>query len=113
MSNATTSPQKVLPLDWRTHDPATAMVMGKSLSQRGHVVWRPTLREWKVIDPTLDGVYWTVQLGPTAETDTSPWTRLTCACLPKEHPTDPCVHKAAVHIHASQPCEYSYYHEGY
>ena len=109
MSNATTKPPRVLPLDWKTHDPHLAMLMGKNLASRGHVVWRPTLREWKVIDPTLDGVYWTVQIGPNTPPENTPWTRLTCTCLRMEHRSDPCVHKAAVHHHASQTCEYSYY----
>lgn len=109
MSNATTTPREALPLDWKTRDPQMAMLMGRNLHRRGHVVWRPTLREWKVIDPTLDGVYWTVQVGPQETAGCDPWTRLTCTCSMTEHPSDPCVHKAAVHHHASQPCEYSYY----
>ena len=112
MSNATTRLPKVLPLDWKTRDPQLAMVMGKNLSSRGLVVWRQGAREWKVLEPTLDGMYWTVRLSSFGETETALWIRLTCSCLPVEHQSDPCVHKAAVHWHASQPSEYRYYTEG-
>lgn len=113
MNSASTDPTKVSHLDWHTRDPQSATLLGKALMRRGHVVWRQNRREWTVLDPVLTGVHWTVTRTPESGHDKGPWELLHCTCTPEERKEDPCVHKAAVVAHATQPCEFTFYVEGF
>jgi hypothetical protein len=113
VSLSTTKPQGVLDLDWTTTDPLAAATLGKALARRGHVVWRPQRQNWLVIDPRLPGVYWEITRRPDSFLDKTLWEILDCTCTPEERKDDPCVHKAAVAAHATQPCEYRVYTDGF
>lgn len=112
MSKDTTKPLQVLDLDWDTTDPLRAMTLGKALAQRSHVFWRPQRFEWIVLSPTQSGRHETVhkehQMGQVAMW----WELLTCTCPNGTSIDGPCVHKCAVHAHATNASEYRYYIEG-
>ena len=112
MSRDTTKPLQVLDLDWDTTDPLRAMTLGKALAQRNHVFWRPQRFEWIVINPTQSGRHETVHKGRQMDQVTSWWNLLHCTCQNGANPNNPCVHKAAVHAHATSASEYRYYIEG-
>ena len=113
MSLSTTKPLGVLDLDWRTTEPPIATTLGKALSNRGHVIWRPMRKDWIVVDPVLTGVYWVITRKPDSCLDKTHWEILDCSCLPEERKDEVCVHKAAVIHHATQPGEYRFFVEGF
>lgn len=105
-------PPQVSSLDWDTTDPLGAMTLGKALSHRGYVWWRPQQREWIVLSPTQRGQHETVHKEYQSDPAEPWWTLLECSC-PKGRSLDgPCIHKCAVHQHATQLSEYQYYAEG-
>lgn len=88
------------------------MTLGKTLSSRGYVFWRPKQLQWIVLSPTQSGRYETIhkeyQNGHVAEW----WMLLVCTCPNGNNPEGPCVHKCAVHHHSTEMSEYKFYAEG-
>jgi hypothetical protein len=112
VSFVTTKPLGVLDLDWGTTDPLRAMTLGKSLAARGYVFWRKEQFEWIVISPTQNGHHETVHRKYPSSHVTPWWNLLVCTCQNGTNPEGPCVHKCAVHTHATSASEYRYYTEG-
>lgn len=112
MSRGTTKPLQVLDLDWETTDQLYAMTLGKALSNRGYVCWRPQQLEWIVLSPTQSGRHETVHKTYPANEPAVWWHLLVCTCPNGNSPDGPCVHKCAVHQHATQISEHQFYSEG-
>jgi len=93
-------------------DVAQSATLGKALSSRGYVIWRPQAFHWIVVSPTQSGRHETVHKGAMASEKPMWWDSLICTCPNGTNPEGPCVHKSAVHQHATNPCEYQYYNEG-
>jgi len=108
----TTKPPQVSDLDWTTIDPLRAMTLGKALATKGYVYWRPQRVEWIVLSPTQNGRYETVCKEYPMDQVVAWWILLKCTCPNGSNPDGPCVHKCAVHKHATNPSEFSYYAEG-
>lgn len=112
MSNDTTRQPLTYTLDWDTTDPLRAMTLGKALSNRGYVFWRPQQLQWIVLSPIHHGRHEMVhKTYPTVEVATW-WHFLACTCQNGNNTEGLCVHKAAVHQHSTQMSEYKFYSEG-
>jgi hypothetical protein len=105
-------PPLVSSLDWDTTDPLQAMTLGKALSHRGYVFWRPQQLQWIVLDPTQLGHHEMVHKTYPPDPLSNWWVLLVCTCPNGNNPDGPCVHKAAVHQHSTQMSEYKFYTEG-
>lgn len=112
MSFATTKPLAVLDLDWDTTDPLLAMTLGKALAQRNHVFWRAQAFEWIVLSPTRHGRHERIHKEHRNTPEKTWWNLLVCTCPNGTNPDGPCVHKCAVHAHATAASEYRFYVEG-
>jgi len=112
VSSNTTLPPLVSSLDWETIDPLIATTLGKALSNRGYVCWRPQQLQWIVISPTQLGRHEMVHKTYPANELAVWWHLLVCTCPNGNNPDGPCVHKCAVRQHSTQLSEYKFYTEG-
>jgi len=112
VNSSTTKPPRVLDLDWTTTDPITAMTLGKSLSTRGYVLWMREQVQWAVINPYQTGRHEMVHKTYPQDMRSVWWMHLECTCPNGTNPGGPCVHKCAVHAHATVLSEYRFYTEG-
>ena len=88
------------------------MTLGKALSNRGYVFWRPQQFQWIVVSPIRNGQHETVHKTYPTSHITMWWHLLVCSCPNGNSPDGPCVHKCAVHQHSTQMSEYKFYTEG-
>lgn len=99
-------------IDWEPSDLEWCNKLGERLSKGGYVQYRHRTREWIVCTPDQEQVHQTVRIDQENLADALPWVRLTCTCTLSRFNDGVCVHKAAVHHHATQDSEYSHYATG-
>lgn len=112
MNLDTTKPPRASDLDWTTIDPLHAMTLGKALAQKGYVLWIREQVQWAVISPTQSGRHEMVHKTYPEDRRAVWWEMLICTCPNGSNPEGPCVHKCAVHAHATVLSEYRFYVEG-
>jgi len=98
-------------VDWEPSDIDLCNKLGERLAKGGYVYFRSRTHEWIVCTPDQEQVHQTVRVGDNEYAPSEYFSRLDCTCTVSRFNNGVCVHKAAVHAHATSDGECAHYHK--